>query len=274
MKIDSTGKVAIFDETGVGNAPFTDPLGNLSRIRFHSDLLTPAVVSVTTYTVTLPSMVENAWRDATVTLGAHGRTGTPMIMGRVRNGSGASWIPLNGSVMLPMYALDGSTTYRLFGAYPSGPPYWQGGDGWRSITLGADATNIVLHEQAQALSKHAGADITHPALTLEIEVTVFDINLDAANPTVGTDPVAVHMSASLVKFQRGKWRSDRRYIRTPAPTPTHYMPLGKTVEVGGGPANKGDLLRSCCHAGPVKFKSAPGQVNDITFDASQQPVGV
>lgn len=272
FKTDATGKAAIYDETVAGDAPFAAPLSNLGAIRFHSDLNMPAVVSVTTYNLTLPAMAAGAWRDATATLGAHGRPGTPMVMGRIRNGSGNNWIPLNGSVLFPMYALNGSSSYRLFGAFSGGT--YQGGSGWRSLTLGADATNIVLHEQAQALDTYVSGVTTHPALGIEIEVTVFDVDLDSANPTVGTDPVAVHMSSDLVKFQRGKWRSDRRYIRTPAPSPTHYMPIGKTTDVGAGPANQGTVLKGICHVGPVKFRWAPGQVNDHAFDASQQAVKV
>lgn len=270
MKADSTGKVAIYDEAGVGDAPFTDPMGNLSRVRFHSDLLMPAVLSTATYTVTLPSMGVDTFRDAVQTLSAHGLSGTPMVMGRIQNGSG--WIPLNGSVMLPVYALDGSTTYRLFGIYAAAP-YFQGGSGWRSITLGADATNIVLHEQSVAMATNAAGVTAHPALTLTIEVTTFDLNCDASNPTVGTDAVAVHMGADIVKFQRGRWRSDRKYIRTPAPSPTHYMPLGKSIEVGRPAPTKTDITFGCGHVGGVRMRWS-SEANDVAFTASQQGVRI
>lgn len=271
IRMDATGRAAVytFDTAAPDDLPFTAPLDHLSRVKMHSDLLTPAVLSVATYSVTLPSMGINSFRTAAFNLAAHGLAGTPLVMGRLQNGSG--WIPLNGSIMLPMYALDGSATYRLFGNYAT-PPLTQGAFGWRSITLGADASNIVLHEQSVAMGTNSAAT-THSALTLTVEVTTFDFNLDGDNPTTGTDPKAIHMGPDVLSFQRGKWRSDRRYIRTPAPVPTHHMPLGKTIEVGPAAQTEFHFNWGCVHAGDVRMRWS-SEAQDVAFTASQQPVKI
>lgn len=270
MRADSTGKLAVYtyDTAAPDDLPFSAPLSHLSRLRFHSDLITPSVVAITSYTVTLPAMADTTSRVHTYTLGPHGRSGTPMVMGRIANGSGG-WIPLNGSVMLPMYALDGSSSYRLRGIVDAAGNY-QGMQGVRTVALGADATNIVLHEMSHCDFTGSG---TSSAFSLTVEVTVFDLNLDSSTPPGdGTDAAAIHMSASLIKAKRGAWRSDRRYIRAAVTGATHRMPLGKTIAFGANITAKTDTPRGTCHAGPAKFIWSTNYTDPLSFDAVAQDV--
>lgn len=101
----------------VGN-PYVD----LTRVLFHSALLYPSVVYESgPWSVTLPALSSNDVRYSTYDVFAHGRPGTPFVLGYINN---LSNVALAGSV--PVDALSGG-----FG---------------RFVTLGADATYVRLHE--------------------------------------------------------------------------------------------------------------------------------
>jgi len=125
-----TGDVAIY--SGSDDLPLSDPLGNLSRVRFHSDLEYVAVISTVSGTLNLPGRPPSTeFHQEAHTLFAHGRPGFPLVFGRITGlrESGAI-IPIPGSPVL-----SGSVPVQ-FNDYGFG----------RFVILGADATNVVLHE--------------------------------------------------------------------------------------------------------------------------------
>lgn len=93
----SPGRVAIY--TNGSDAPMTNPLGNLSRTKFHSDLDYIPFVPARTINATLTTPVSVASRTRTINLGAHGQAGIPFVFGYVVI-SGEK-VPLCGSV--PVY---------------------------------------------------------------------------------------------------------------------------------------------------------------------------
>lgn len=126
----SDGKVAIW--TGTDDDPFNDPLANLSRVRFHSDLFYPKVIyevgsdDAGMDTLDLPSRSANSSSNnsghPTHTLFSHGLSGTPLVFGYVV--IGGEHVPLAGSV----------------------PVQWTS-HGWcRLCALGADDTNVKIAE--------------------------------------------------------------------------------------------------------------------------------
>ena len=122
LKADgATGKVAIY--TGTDDLPFDTPLSYVSRLRFHSDLEYPRVISTHTGTVSLPAVgAATGYRLVTHTLFAHGLGGAPFVEGTLALG-GVN-VPWLGSVPAATSA--------------SGPARW--------LHLGADATNIICRE--------------------------------------------------------------------------------------------------------------------------------
>jgi len=126
------GKAAIW--TGAGDTlPFDNPNGNLARVKFHSDLQYIKIIDTRTFNVTLPSFVSPYERVADYTLYAHGRPGQPYVLGQVNvNGVPAGF---TGSVPVAFGVLTG-------GPAVAGKPGIFG----RWLTLGADATNVIVHE--------------------------------------------------------------------------------------------------------------------------------
>ncbi len=149
------GKVAVW-EGETDTLPFTNPLTYLNRVKFHSDLSYVKIVATKTFTKTIPAITGyTPERAQSYTLGAHGRTGQPFIIGRiVVNGVPVAF---TGSVLVHQVAGDS------FG---------------RWLALGADATNIYLHEYAvQSCYEPTARCDSRPSQTFTITCYITDILL-------------------------------------------------------------------------------------------------
>lgn len=138
----SDGTVAIFN--GADDV-IDNPLADLSRVLFHSSLQYPAIVSEHDITVPLPARSTSSFTP--IPLFAHGKSGTPFVLGYIAN---LANVPLAGSV--PIETFD-----FMYG---------------RFVTLGADATNVILHDGY--ILPSAG---TYPARTLNLRIFITDLLL-------------------------------------------------------------------------------------------------
>lgn len=147
LKADGvTGKVAIW--TGGGDdGPLTNPLAHLDRLLFHSDLSYPTITDKVTGSITLPATTVK--HSISRVLFAHGKAGTPWVMGRVTT-SGGQKISLGGSV--PIY-IRAAASWGLA----------------RWISLGANDTNVVLHDYAE--------NTTPSPIVLDYEILITDLLL-------------------------------------------------------------------------------------------------
>jgi hypothetical protein len=140
----SDGVVCIY--TG-SNDVVSSPTSDLSRVLFHSSLEYPAILTTTTLSVTLPARTSNTYQDATHTLFAHGRAGIPFVLGYISNMSNV--------------ALAGSVPVDMAG---NGLGRW--------VDLGADTTNVILHEQSVV-----GNGLSMASRTLDLVIYVTDLIL-------------------------------------------------------------------------------------------------
>lgn len=150
------GKAAIW--TGeTDTAPFDTPLSNLSRVKFHSSLSYPNVISTTVTALTLPASSGVSQRVASYTLFAHGRPGMPWIIGKMAiQGQETAFV---GSICAQQGDNMGVTSIsNCYG---------------RFLALGADATNVVLHEYLVARSSVAGYE-AYTAMDVSITTYVTD----------------------------------------------------------------------------------------------------
>ncbi len=144
------GKVALWTG-GTDDAPFTNPRGNIDRVSFHSDFDYPKIIQVRSVTLSMPAMPENAVREHTYNLFAHGRPGFPYILGVAT--IGGVKVPLAGHV--PAQVLVSA----LWGGLPT--------DQWaRWIALGSDGTNVVVHEYGRT-------PLTVAASAVSVPVTIY-----------------------------------------------------------------------------------------------------
>lgn len=136
------GKVAIY--TGSDDDPFDDPIDNLSRVLFHSELTYPAIIATQSGTLSLPSRGANVQLVTGYNLFAHGQAGAPLVLGYVT--VGGTRVPLAGSVPV------------------------QGDDrGWgRWLALGADTTNVLISESCFAFLGYSAIDVDWVVYVLDV----------------------------------------------------------------------------------------------------------
>lgn len=132
----AAGALAIYDVT-VGSeddTPLSSPLSDPTRLHFHTGLVYPATIATYTGTINLGSVSAGGVAEVTTTIAAHGQAGTPYVEGKLLIGS--AYVPFAGSV--PVVQQSG-------GASPSQSPSFA-----RFLALGANGTNIVIHEYSVA----------------------------------------------------------------------------------------------------------------------------
>jgi hypothetical protein len=252
LKADGTGTVAIYtfgDGVPENDLPFTTPLSDLSRLRFHSNLLTPSIVSTITASFVLPALPANTSINTKHTLVAHNQPGTPLILGQLTNVGGG--IALAGSIPLSM-----GTVADNFGAY-------------RWITLGADSTNIVLHENSDTLSATQAAP--PGAITLNITVDVFDLLMDnSILPGPGTSDKHFEFTPLVMRARRGAFDTSKRYLRVGASGSTFPLAIGRTVQISASEQTSGTSPTHIRYSVNGYTKSSAG--NGSTFVAPVQLV--
>lgn len=159
------GRVAIWDGPG-DDAPFHNPVGYMSRVKFHSDLDYVRVVRIINRRITIPAIPSSGSgqsdpgsRVQSYALGAHGQPGTPFIVGVIT----VSGVPLafTGSVLVHHRPAPNSTSIDdSFG---------------RFLALGADDTFMYVHEYAvQPGSKQTGQWSPRPAQTFDLILGITD----------------------------------------------------------------------------------------------------
>lgn len=129
--LGTPSKLTIFED-GAGDAPFNDPVNNLSLVKFDSTFqylpnLPARTLGPINYT--LPGDLGSV-RSRTIIVGAHGQPGVPFVYGMLRFTAGAST-----GLVIPMV---GSVAVRGPGAPAGNMITW---------TLGVDATNVFIVEE-------------------------------------------------------------------------------------------------------------------------------
>lgn len=156
----SDGKIAIYDKSS-GDLPLTTPLSHLSKIKFHSDLDYIKVIDVRTVTISLPARSNFRNAVASYTLFAHDQPGQPFVLGKLN----VNGVPVGFTGSVPVH--NGYTATMANAGYPSG---YLG----RWLALGADASNVIVHEYCVASWVNASINETYPAMSIPVTVYVTD----------------------------------------------------------------------------------------------------
>lgn len=149
------GKVAVW-EGHTDLLPFNAPLTYLDRVKFHSDIPYVKIVDVKTFTVNIPAITGyTPDRAQSYTLGAHGRTGQPFVIGKIT----VNGVPVAFTGSVPVH----QNTNEAFA---------------RFLALGVDATNVYVHEYSvQVCDEPTGTCQSRPAQSFQITVYITDILL-------------------------------------------------------------------------------------------------
>lgn len=159
----SPNRVVIY--TDGNTSPETANPPNLSRVLFDTELDYVQIVRQETRTVNLPvrttqtSGNQNPAVFANYTLENHGLSYTPLVFGYTS--ISGTHVPLRGSVPIQLPSVPGGENNQTF---------------VRTISLGSDATRVILNEYA--VRKFWGSSITcYPARTLNITYFITDVAL-------------------------------------------------------------------------------------------------
>lgn len=111
------GKVAIYDRAS-GDGPFTNPLGYMPRVKFHSDLDYIQIIKTIKSSVVLPQRsagADGAYITSFTNGPAHGVSGMPLVFGYLTMAGGN--VAFAGSV--PIQNVSGGTRFISLGASPT-----------------------------------------------------------------------------------------------------------------------------------------------------------
>ena len=156
-----SGKVAIWD--GHTNTdPFDNPLASssvLNRVKFHSSLDYIRVVATLSATINLPARSNFQSATASHTVGAHGQSGQPFVLGMLPvNGVNVGF---TGSIPVQMGQWNAGSTPGIYG---------------RWLTLGADETNVIVYEYAVAQWVNSSSNGYYKYDAISVPVTVYITN--------------------------------------------------------------------------------------------------
>lgn len=219
--------------------PRSDPFGYRSRVMWFSGWRYPARVATQSGVLTLSTGTSGAIPDQPVnishTLFAHGRGAAPLMMeGRwIGMGTAGADVPMIGSV-----PVQNQSTFRS-----------------RWLTLGADATNVYVHEQHNSNVFGGGA---LASLSLSWEVHVIDFV---------TAPAGTVMEWTPTRFRAGDFDSEQRYIRQAA-SGGYALASGITcLHTMSAPTGTGSERIVWHHAFPgIYDRSATTTTTGTTFD--------
>ena len=210
------GKFAIYtvpSATSTDNDPLTDPDGNASRLRFHSDRNYVRVVAQNSGTLVLPARTANTQVLVDHQLFAHGQASAPMIMGRITNLPDYDGTTHNVPIgsMVPVLIHTGSNRY-------ANRPKLH-----RWVCLAVDDTYVYLREYGfvsltdyewirlsptvvQSVSGWTSQSINWVVHTTDFLVTGPAPSIDPTKP-------GIKISSSGVEFGYGKFTSDKKIPR-------------------------------------------------------------
>ena len=197
----ATNHVAVY--RGTDHTVFDDPGANADQFDFSSKFKYPDVVSESTVSLTLAASSVRQQISQTRTLMAHGQTGQPLVEGILRKFEGSTVnIPLKGSVPL-FFSTTGQARY---------------------IILGADSTNVVLHDYATPLE-----NFSWPAWSIEIDLYIS--TFDLASTPVGPHPnESYYFDADEFRADEGRFDISRKYWRKNTASTLTTMAGGQTIE--------------------------------------------
>jgi hypothetical protein len=233
-KIDGvTGDMAIY--TSGDDNPFTDPTNYLSRLRFHSDLLYPVIATTFSGTLNLAAIANpnsgffGSVQTLDTNVGAHGQAGPPMVFGDIV--VGGQRVSICG--LVPVTNIFDGTIYET-------TQY----TGWgRYLSLIVDSTNVYIRATTLLPTTDVPGASTVEAFSGAYNIYVTSLDLNNPDPTPSPTAYTFNETPSYVEYGRGKFRSDRRFIRASASVSDIKFALGATygwnVEYYSGPTRPG-----------------------------------
>lgn len=226
--------LAVYDASQPSLAIMADPGSYPTAVKFHSNFRYPvtqtrladATITLPAQTSTVAGVSKGTYDRSVYTIGAHGQSAAtpPMIKGMLINYNGAN-VPLQGSFPVQ----------RVSGAAQGQPSIV--GNFCRIIDLAVDGANVVLVSRGftqTAVSIGASAiNMTYPAVTITVRVWVFSWVLDGSPDLYDASLPQLKLTSSKIQVGRGKFDTDRDYIRSATGAENTLLTRGETWQITG-----------------------------------------
>ncbi len=247
--------LAVYD-TSAGDGPMVDPGSYPTVVKFHSALRYPcvqtqladAVITLPAQTSTVGGIAKGTYDRTVYTIGPHGQASVPIIKAMLINYNGAN-VPLQGS--FPVQRVSG--TGGVFGHF------------CRVIDVGVDGANVVL--VSRGFTQAGGPPVlTYPAVTITVRVWVFNWVIDGEPDLVNPALPQLKLTSSKIQVGRGKFDTDRDYIRSNTGAENSLLTRGETWTITGSNTNTTAPQWGWRYA--VDTYSMEGQVGGSTAQAA------
>jgi len=209
--------LAVYDDpnpSAPDNAPMIAPGSHTDKVKFHSGLNYPVLQTQFDKTVSIPALnslvgsnYSGKYLRDTIPLGAHGQSNVPMIKAMLVNYSGANR-PLNGSF-----------------------PVQSSGNFCRLIDVGVSGSNVVLVHRAFSPANNTGT--AFPAISVTVRVWVFSWVLDGSVDLYDATKPQLQLTSSKITVGRGRFDTDRDYIRSDTGAENTLLTTGETMVTTG-----------------------------------------
>lgn len=239
------GKVAVYTDADPSNpstAPLTAPLSNLSKIKFHSDLFYPKIVSSHSGSFTIPAIGRNGKASGHLVTIAHGLSGAPICLGDVTVSSNLKTYTynLNGTAIVPDQSF--AKVYSQGGAITD---WEERGYAPCFLTTASDSTNVYIdYAQYSGYNngrRHGTPPYTYPSTSLAQSCTynlhILDLlDTQTTAPTGESGTPGMELSPTRITMGQRKFDTNDKHIRS-ASSATDKMISGESIVMVGGPVN-------------------------------------
>lgn len=245
-----SGKLAVYDDpnpASPSDGPIDNPLGNLDKIAFHSDLRYPAIIpsKIVEGQTVVPEQPLNTRVFERLPIYAHGMSGTPVVFGKLTSISfewtwettlpPQIWARMETEFISPLpVPLCGSVPIISIRRYARGA-VGTSMDMFIACALGADATHVTLSVWGPTPSS---GPTPMPPIRLGWKIYVLDAVIDGSHFEGDPSQPLLQLSGTRIRAGRGKFDTERGYLRKNAGTDQVPIVRGPTMALHGTPTSE------------------------------------
>jgi len=223
--LPSAGALAVYETANVlapDNGPMTNPLSNLSVLKFHSSLRYPRFIptKVVDRTHTLNPNPDNRMVKEVIELYAHGMGDTPVVFAKYTSGS-STLEGVNPPSMMPADTpWAGSLPLISWGF---GMAIWG--------SIGANSTHVLLFLEGPVTDVPG----TLGNYTFNFRIYVLDTSITTDQFDANGALPMLEITPDRVRVARGKFDTDFAYIRQGSTTDPIVLASGESMVLKGTP---------------------------------------
>lgn len=230
--------VAIYDSTTSptpDGAPLINPLANLSRLSFHSNLRYPRFIpsKIVTGSAQIPTQVEETRFSGQISLYAHGMGDVPVVFGMITS---VSHSLLSGEFAHYIVAPNDTPwlgSVPVFTRKTTVAPLDKSVACTHWVALAATSTHVVMRYFGFNIS---GSQFNSGVTTVNYKIFVLDTTVATDNFTANPSLPLLSLTATGMQVGRGKFNTDHAYLKLGSTVHPSVIARGETCVIKGTPS--------------------------------------